>query len=112
MDQNIAKGWNQFANRIGQTALAKLSWWNGGYNYRIAPPGAKVEDGKLFANVNFPGLQIRYTTDGSEPNEESALYTGPVETEGEVTLKVFDETGKGSRTIKVSPKNWELRESN
>ena len=112
MDQNIAKGWNQFANRIGQTALAKLSWWNGGYNYRIAPPGAKVEDGKLFANVNFPGLQIRYTTDGSEPNEESALYTGPVEIEGEVTLKVFDETGKGSRTIKVSPKNWELRESN
>jgi len=112
MDQSIAKEWNQFANRVGQTAFPRLKWWNGGYNYRIAPPGAKVVDGKLYANVNFPGLQIRYTTDGSEPTLDAKEYTGPVEISGEVNLKVFDETGKGSRAIKVSPKNLELRETN
>ncbi|WP_339903355.1 family 20 glycosylhydrolase [uncultured Cyclobacterium sp.] len=111
MDQKIMKGWNEFANRVGQTAFPKLKWWNGGLNYRVAPPGAKVLDGKLYANVNFPGLEIRYTTDGTEPTLTSAAYTGPIEIDKEVKLKVFDNTGKGSRSIVVNPKVWELRES-
>jgi hexosaminidase len=112
MDQQIARDWNYFANRVGQTAFPKLSWWNGGYNYRIAPAGAKLIDGKLYANVNFPGLQIRYTTDGSEPTINSSLYSGPIEVSEDVKLKVFDDTGKGSRTVMVSPKNWELMDNN
>jgi hexosaminidase len=52
----------------------------------------------LKANVNFPGLAIRYTTDGGEPNEHSARYAGPLAVKGEVKLRSFDASGRGSRT--------------
>jgi hexosaminidase len=37
-------------------------------------PGAMIENGELKANTELPGLAIRYTTDGSEPTEQSQLY--------------------------------------
>jgi len=71
--------------------------WNG-VNYRVPLPGAVIEEGMLKANVAFPGLQIRYTTDGKEPSATSALYDGPVEAKKPIQLKAFTSTGKSSRT--------------
>ena len=75
-----------------------------GVNYRVPTPGAKVEEGMLFANVAFPGLEIRYTLDGNEPTSESMLYTNPISVKGkkEVKLAVFvPETDKSSRVVMV-----------
>ncbi len=90
--------WNQFANRLGRRELRRLDHLAGGVSYRLPPPGAKVEDGTLHANAAFPGLEIRYTIDGTEPTAESELYRGPVIVSGQVKLRTFDTRGRSSRT--------------
>ncbi len=97
----LAAAWNEFANRLGQRELPRLDRLEGGVLYRLPPPGAVIESGLLEANVAFPGLPIRYTTDGSEPAADSPLYAGPVQVDGAVRLRTFDSRGRGSRTIVV-----------
>lgn len=101
-DKQLAADWNRMANALGNKELQRLSFQNGGYNYRVPLPGAMVKDGMLYANVQFPGLEIRFTTDGSEPTIESQLYTGPVKVNGTVKLKSFVKNGKFSRTSVVN----------
>jgi hexosaminidase len=98
----MEQGWNTFANTLAQRELPRLSYLNSGYNYRIPMPGAIMKEGKLFANVELPGLMIRYTTDGSEPDENSTLYAGPVQVSGRITLKTFDASGKSSQSVNLS----------
>lgn len=92
--------WNAFANALGKRELPRLAYLYGGYNYRIPTPGAILNDGFLEANTEFPGLLIRYTTDGSEPGPESAIYTGKIKLSVDsVKLKAFDAAGRSSRTV-------------
>ncbi|MEN8229664.1 MAG: family 20 glycosylhydrolase [Bacteroidota bacterium] len=93
--------WNEFANLVGQREMPRLDYLFGGFNYRLPPPGALIKDGQLFANIDFPGLTIRYTTDGSEPDTDSPVYSGPVELSGKATLRSFDTRGRGSRVTVV-----------
>ena len=94
--------WNKFTNTLGQIELKKLDQKFGGIKYRLPLPGAKITDGQLFANVAFPGLDIRYTTDGSEPTSTSSLYTEPVKIASEsVKLKTFASNGRASRTVSL-----------
>lgn len=95
----IQEKWNGFANTIAIKDLPRLSYLNGGYNYRIPPPGAILENGELKANTALPGLIIKYTTDGTEPGVNSANYSTPVKVSGTIKLKCFDLAGKGSRTV-------------
>lgn len=95
--------WNYFANSLGHRELARLDSLAGGVHYRIPPPGAELAEGVLRANIAYPGLEIRFSTDGSEPSMESPLYEGPVEVEAnEVKLKAFSDRGRQSRTAVVT----------
>lgn len=49
-----------------------------GFNFRIGMPGAKVENGKLLVNTQYPGEKVCYTLDGSEPTASSPVWTAPV----------------------------------
>ncbi len=100
--QQLDAAWSRFANTLGHRDLPRLDHLFGGVNYRLPPPGAVIEDGLLNANVAFPGLTIRYTTDGSEPTASSTLYEGPVAVSGTAKLKTFDARGGSSRTAVVS----------
>jgi len=93
--------WNVFANTMAQRELPRLSGLHGGYNYRLPLPGAVIENGTLHANIEFPGLVIRYTTDGEEPVGTSPLYEGPVQVQGTVKLKAFDRSGRASRAVTI-----------
>ncbi len=95
--------WNVFSNTLAQKELPRLSFLNGGYNYRVPLPGAIIENGKLIANIEFPGLELRYTTDGSEPTINSTLYKVPVKISGKIRMKAFDASGKSSREIEPKP---------
>ncbi|MGI6321138.1 MAG: family 20 glycosylhydrolase [Bacteroidales bacterium] len=95
------KAWNVFANTMAQRDLVRLAHIFGGYNYRVPAAGAKIIDGVLYANVEYPGLTIRYTTDGSEPTINSTLYSEPVKLTGKVKVKAFDATGKGGLSMEV-----------
>lgn len=104
-EKSINKEWNLFANALAQKELPRLSYLNGGYHYRLPLPGAVVREGILYANIELPGLIIRYTTDGSEPDESSALYVEPVKVAGTVTLKSFDSSGRSSRSVQLAGSN-------
>jgi hexosaminidase len=101
----FARDWNEFSNQLGQRELRRLAYMNGGFQYRIPPPGAVIEEGILKANVSFPGLSIRYTTDGSEPNAKSTRYVMPAAVAGTARLRSFDPKGRGSRTSTVQTKD-------
>jgi hexosaminidase len=98
----IDREWNVFANTLGRKELPRLSYLYGGYNYRIPPPGAIVADGLLKANVEYPGLTIRFTLDGTEPGIGASIYNGPVPVTGPVMLKCFDAAGRSGRTVKLT----------
>ncbi len=93
--QILEKQWNTFANSLGQKELKRLALAN--VNFRIPLPGAIIKDGILYANVAYPGLEIRYTLDGSNPTIDSELFTLPVAVSGTVKLKSFDYKERGSR---------------
>ena len=93
--------WNIFANKIGLYEFPRLDYIFGGFNYRITPPGARIMNGKLYANTDFPGLIIRYTVDGSEPGKDSPVYSEPVEVNGNIKLAAFNKVGRASRTVVV-----------
>lgn len=101
-EKAIQTSWNLFANTLAQKELPRLSYLNGGYNYRIPLPGAVIDNGAVIANVAYPGLIIRYTTDGSEPTAQSPVYQSAIKTKGVVKLRCFDAAGKGSRTVMIN----------
>ncbi len=100
-EAEMNKEWNIFANTLAQKELPRLSSIFGGFNYRVPAPGAVIENGKLIANAEYPGLTVRYTTDGSEPTAQSPVYTEPVAVSGKVKVKAFDPAGKGSLSMEL-----------
>lgn len=96
--------WNEFANRLAQRELPRLDYMNGGYGYRIPPVGIQVRDGMLHANVAYPGFEIRYTVNGSEPAASSRLYEGParVDETAHIQVRAFDTRGRGGRISHIN----------
>jgi hexosaminidase len=93
--------WNRFVNTVGKRELTKLDYYQGGANFRIPTVGAKRAVAGVVANIQLPGLIIRYTTDGTEPTVNSPVYNGPVDTKSAVRLRAFDNKGRGGRTVVV-----------
>jgi hexosaminidase len=83
--------WQLFANTIGQKALIKLE--NDNIFYRLPTVGAMVKEGKLYANIAFPGIAIEYQV----PAGNWTRYQGPVAIEGTVNVRSisFDGQRKG-----------------
>jgi len=88
--------WVNFLNVLGKRELPRLSYINGGYNYRVPKPGVVLHDGKYAANIQFPGLTIRYTTDGTDPDAKSPVYNDAVTNTGNtLKFRAFDTKGRG-----------------
>ncbi len=100
--QLYGQAWSEFINRVGNYELPRLDVYGGGFQYRIPTAGAKLIDGKVAANVQFPGLTIRYTMDGTEPNATSQTYTQPLPLTNTIKLKVFNAAGRAGQTVTIS----------
>lgn len=101
-DALYQQAWVNFLNVLGKRELPRLSYLDGGFGYRIPKPGVILEDGKYAANVQFPGLTIRYTTNGKDPDAKSLLYNNPVTSSGTVLkFKSFDNKGRGSNVTEI-----------
>jgi hexosaminidase len=95
-DSLYQKDWVNFLNVLGKREMPRLSYFNGGYNYRVPKPGVVLQDGKYAANIQFPGLTIRYTTNGKDPDEKSKIYNDAVTIDGNnVKFRAFDTKGRG-----------------
>jgi hexosaminidase len=95
------QAWSEFVNVLGKKELPRLSYYSGGYQYRIPTPGVRIDNGQLEANLQLPGFTIRYTTDGTEPGKNSQIYKTAIPFKGAVKLRAFDGVGRGGRTILI-----------
>ncbi|WP_257658304.1 family 20 glycosylhydrolase [Parapedobacter lycopersici] len=98
-DATYQHAWSVFLNTLGKRELPRIANYAGGFQYRVPTAGVVERDGKLHANVQFPGFTIRYTTDGSEPNAQSPVYEQPVTASETVAFRIFDAEGRGGRTV-------------
>jgi len=95
--------WNKFTNTIGQKVLPIIDNIYGGLSYDLPKPGGIIKNDSLYANSVFPGLNIKYTLDGSLPDVESLNYNSPVKISQDniVNLRLFDNKGRGGYPIQV-----------
>ena len=91
------KDWNVFANTIAQRELERLDKPKSGpMYYRIPAPGVERIGNQIHMNTSMPGMEIRYTTDGTEPTMDDPIYTGPLTVDTEKVLaRCFAKTGRG-----------------
>ncbi|MGH6632592.1 MAG: family 20 glycosylhydrolase, partial [Sphingopyxis sp.] len=93
----LEAGWQDFAGRVAAQfpMLEKI-----GVAYRVAPPGARIVNGKLEANSMFPGTAIEYRIEGGAWTR----HAGPVAVSGAAELRSRSADGKrASRTVRVEP---------
>ena len=102
-NQTLEIEWNKFTNNLGQRVLPIVDEIFGGLSYDLPKPGGIIVNDSLYANTVFPGLDIKYTLDGSVPDSNSENYTAPVKikTDEVVHLRLFDKKGRGGNDIKV-----------
>lgn len=101
-----SKDWENFQNKM-VAHLPRLEEL--GVNYRIPDlegfhsTNAFIGEGTVDISCIAPGVQIRYTTDGSVPTEQSALYTEPVKvTETtDFIFRTFRPNGKKGDMVKT-----------
>lgn len=74
-------------------------WAKNAVNFRLPLPGLMLKDGNLYANVAIDGAEIRYTTDGTEPTAQSALWEAPVKCDAAVVKAKAFYQGKESLSI-------------
>lgn len=93
-----------YSMRIGRRELPHLS--RVGASFHLAQPGAVVEGGMLKVNTAFSGVDVRYTFDGSEPTEQSPMWSAPVQVPDgvkQIKVKAFY-LGKQSVTTRLDVK--------
>ena len=102
-NQTLEIEWNKFTNNLGQRVLPIVDEIFGGLSYDLPKPGGIIVNDSLYANTVFPGLDIKYTLDGTIPDSNSENYTTPVKikTDDVVHLRLFDKKGRGGNDIKV-----------
>ena len=105
--EKIDSEWNKFANNVGQRVLPMVDNIFGGLSYDLPKPGGKVINDTLYANTVFPGLNIKYTLDGSIPKESSENFKSPIKINDNdiVNLRLFNNKGRGGNSITVENKN-------
>lgn len=100
-NQLLLQAWNEFANRLGQKELPRLDELANGIGYRLPPPGIVIKNEVAYINAEFPGLTIRYTTDGTEPTAQSAVYSAPLTVKKGTVVKTITTNTKG-RVSRIS----------
>ena len=103
-EQKMLKKWNYFLNVLGKRTLPVLHHRFPEIVYDLPKPGGVIENDTLYVRSQFPGLQVRYSLDGSVPNQTSKLYQYPIliDSDDVVVLRSFDTQLNGGKSIRVS----------
>lgn len=97
-----AADWSRFVNQVGKQVLPRLDAQGPGLDYRIAPPGLTLGQGLVLVNHQLPGLTLRYTKDGSEPDAKSAPVLGPIADKGLIRVAAFNSLGRRGRVSSIT----------
>ena len=82
--------------------------------FKASKATADKSDGKYYSEPFFvtleaaDGVTIYYTTDGTKPRKNSAVYTAPIEVSKNTTLKYFTEKS-GYKNSEITTKKYKIR---
>jgi hexosaminidase len=101
--QKMLKEWNYFLNVLGKRTLPVVHHRFPKILYDLPKPGGVIENDSLYVRSQFPGIQVRYSLDGSVPNQTSKIYHHPilVDSDDVVVLRSFDSQLNGGKSILV-----------
>ena len=103
-EQKYETAKREYNAKIARYELPRLA--KEGINFRVAQPGIVLRDGLLYANSAIPEAVIRYTIDGSEPDDNSPIWKEPVACNSkQVKAKAFYFGKKSLTTILNNNKN-------
>ena len=104
-----ARNWSDFYRRLTESHLDRLAGM--GIAFRMFPANVTYVTGKIEAVSDKPGVQIRYTTDFSEPNMNSMVYTQPIYDKNpeRYRFRTFYKTGHGPSMPPISQLNITLK---
>ena len=104
IDEIMTKEWSYFVNTLGHRILNHLSFLYDGVDFDLPKPGGFIKNDTLFVNSVFPGMNVRFSRDGSIPTSEDELYLKEIKVlpSESIVLRSFDQTGRGGRHIVVS----------
>ena len=88
--------WVKFINILAKRELPRLTYYAGGFNYRIPEPGVNKANNMITVNSGLPGFEIHYTTNGALPTLTSPLYTKPLSAGG-LKIGLFNVSGRSGR---------------
>lgn len=89
--------WSRFAHQVGRQLLPALQRDLPDVAFRIPPPGLRRVGDAAEVNTAWPGLVVRFTTDGSEPTAQSPAVAGSrIETRALIRAAAFDPQGRRS----------------
>lgn len=92
----LKRDWSRFGSKMPEH-LQQLA--QAGIFYRIAPPGARIVNGMLEANSEFPGQAIEYRVNGGR----WLRYSGTVHVSGKLELRTRSYDGRRtSRIVEVA----------
>lgn len=80
------KNWPDFVRRMG-LHFDRLDKMDVNYAKSYFDATVSFSEGKVNLSAIAPALQIRYTTDGSEPSSKSEVYRGPFPISNNTTVK-------------------------
>ena len=103
-EQKMMKDWNSFLNVLGKRTLRILNHQFPKFMYDLPKPGGIIKNDSLYVRSPYPGLQVRYSLDGSVPNHNSKIYQHPIPVDFDevVVLRSFDAQLNGGKPISVS----------
>ena len=99
----MREDWNKFINLLGQRTLPIIDSNFPEIQYDLPKPGAIILADTLHVRTEFPGLKVRYTSDGTLPTPQSEVYKKPifVKPEAIIYLRTFDTNSRGGKVIKL-----------
>lgn len=98
-DEAFDRAYCDFLSRIVSN---EYPYWSAAdIDFHIPQPGLMLKDSILLANSYVPGIEIRYTTDGTDPGRLSPLWSGPVPVDGnrEIRARAFYGDRKSVTTV-------------
>jgi hexosaminidase len=94
-----ATAWSAYLKTVVTRALPRLARDLPDVNYRVPPPGARLRGDRVEVTHEWPGISLRYTTDGTPPTTHSAIVDGALPATPGLRITAFDVAGRASRPI-------------
>jgi hexosaminidase len=88
-----AHAWSVFMNQVARIALPALDA-DGAATYRIPAPGLQLDGEKVLVNHEYPGFDLRYTSDGRDPDASSTPVHGPIPFTPGLRVAAFSISGR------------------